>query len=634
MQEKETKKTLIFILVAGMALLVAWEPWRPAPLDTSAPAEVGQKVFPDFTDPLAAKSLEIVTFNEDNASMRDFRVAQTNGVWSIPSHSDYPADAKQHMADAATALMDLKILNVASDRPGDRKEYGVITPDPKELRVGMTGVGTRVTVKNGKDKVLADLVIGKQVKDQVAQHYVRRADRDQIYTVNIKTDQLSTKFDDWIEKDLLKLNAFDVREVELNDYSSKVGVSQQGKPYLDKDDRNIIKLSYDDSAGKWKLEELTEFDEKREPKPAKLADDEELNTQRLNDLKSALDDLQIVDVERKPVGLSQDLRASEEFLNNSEAMQSLADRGFLPVPVRPGGPREIFSTDGEATCTTKDGVRYVLRFGNLSGTSTPEQPSGDSEKPKSAAPNRYLFVMVQFDESQIPKPKLKPVPGAAAQEKSEQPESDKKPAVKPADKPAVKPAVKPADKPAEKPADKPADKPVAKPADKPAEKPADKPAAKPAEKPAKPSVPETKTADLQDAAEAPGDQKPAPADKPKAEKSPKAPQADDKKQPETKEPAKPATAAELEKLAVERENKRLQDEYNDAVKRGQEKVKELNDRFADWYFIISDDVFQKIHLGLNDVVKKKEAKKPDSLDALDKLEEGVKIGPGAKDAPQ
>ncbi len=611
MQNKETKKTLTFLLVAGMALLVAWEPWRPAPLDTSAPAEVGQRVFPDFTDPLAAKSLEIVTFNEDNASIRDFQVAQTNGVWSIPSHSNYPADAKQHMADAATALMDLTILNVASDRPGDRKEYGVITPDPKKLRVGMTGVGTRVTVKDGKDKVLADLVIGRLVKDQVAQHYVRRADRDQIYTVSIKTDQLSTKFDDWIEKDLMKLNAFDVREVELNDYSSKVEISPQGQLFLDKQDRNVIKLGYDDSAGKWNLEELTEFDEERQPKPAQLADDEELDTQKLNDLKNALDDLQIVDVERKPEGLSQDLRANEEFLNNAEAMQSLADRGFLPVPVRPGGPREIFSTDGEVTCTTKDGVRYVLRFGNLAGTSMPDEPSDDSEEQKSAAPNRYLFVMAQFDESQIAKPKLKPMPGAAAEEKSDQPEDDKKPADEPAEKPA----------------------------DEPAQKPAEKPADEPAQKPAESSVPQTKTADLQDTAEAKQDQEPAPAEEAKPEESPKAPQADDQKEPDakepdTKEPEKPATPEELEKLAVERENKRLQDEYDDALKRGQEKVEELNDRFADWYFIISDEVFQKIHLGLDDIVKKKPAEKPDALDALDNLEEGIKIGPGAKDAPQ
>src|SRR5690606_23363145 len=121
---------LIYVLVAGMALLVAWEPWRPAPADTSVPERVGQKLFPSFDNPLAAKSLEVMTFNEADATLRDFKVAQQNGVWSIPSQSGYPADAKEHMAKAATALMDIKVLGVVSDSPGDQKIYGVITPDP------------------------------------------------------------------------------------------------------------------------------------------------------------------------------------------------------------------------------------------------------------------------------------------------------------------------------------------------------------------------------------------------------------------------------------------------------------------------------------------------------------------------
>ena len=58
---QENHKTLTFVLVAAMAALVAWEPWRP-PVSTDAPPEeVGTKLFPDFKDPLAAKSLEVVT---------------------------------------------------------------------------------------------------------------------------------------------------------------------------------------------------------------------------------------------------------------------------------------------------------------------------------------------------------------------------------------------------------------------------------------------------------------------------------------------------------------------------------------------------------------------------------------------
>ena len=59
-----------------------------------------------------------------------------------------------------------------------------------------------------------------------------------------------------------------------------------------------------------------------------LAEDEELNAESLNALKTALDDLKIVDVKRKPQGLSDNLKAGEDFLNNREALQDLIGKGF------------------------------------------------------------------------------------------------------------------------------------------------------------------------------------------------------------------------------------------------------------------------------------------------------------------
>ncbi len=580
-EKKENQKTLIYVLVAGMALLVAWEPWRPAPPDHSAPAEVGAKLFRDFKDPLAAKNLEVTKFDEDTATIRPFKVAQVDGVWSIPSHSNYPADAQDHMAAAATSLLDLTILGEVTRNAGDQELYGVITPDPKTLSQGATGVGTRVTLRDDKDKVLADLVIGKPVKDQPALRYVREAGRDPIYTVAISTDRFSTKFEDWIEEDLLKLNAFDVREVELNDYSIEEAPLQDRQIGLRMNPRMKTKLAFDDTKSSWSLVEMTEFDDQQQATPTQLAENEELNAEILNALKTALDDLKIVDVERKPKGLSQDLRASEELVKNPETQGSLVARGFYPVQVE--DHLEIFSSEGEATCTTKDGVRYVLRFGRLAGGPVDDEPKDeatDDDQPKSdPALNRYLFVMAQFDESQIPKPEFEPVPG-------EEPPADEKPADATEADTATEPEV---DAPAEE------------------KKPADG---------SEPPVPETKTSA---AAQAEGDTgEEDPADKQSATDEPKAEDGKSEEKPAADAPAeiKPAapTPEEQQKVAVERENKRRQEEYDDAIKKGQDKVKELNDRFADWYFIISDDVYKKIHLGRGDIVKAKVVK-----DAVDEL---------------
>jgi len=568
MQDKESKKTLIYVLVAGMALLVAWEPWRPAPADTSVPERVGQKLFPDFNNPLAAKSLEVMTFNEADATLRDFKVAQQNGVWSIPSQSGYPADAKEHMAKAATALMDIKILGVASDLPGDQKVYGVITPDPAKLKVGETGVGTRVTVRDGSDKVLADLVIGKPVKDAPQQRYVREAGRDAIYTVAVSTNEFSTKFGDWIEKDLLKLNALDVKQVELNDYSSQARATREGQ-FLALDQRSEIDLGFDDAKNVWSLIEMKEFDAEGKPTTITLSDTEELDAEKLNAMKTALVDLKIIDVERKPSGLSQDLKASEEFVKNREAAVSLQQRGFFPASTQDGG-LQIYSSEGEVMASTKEGVKYILRFGNLAdaGTEGEKPAEGDAEKKdgddESTGPSRYLFLTAQFDETMIAKPELLPLPGET---KPTEAAAEEKPATETLAEAPASEAPSAEAKPAE-------DAPVG---DKPAEK---------------APVPETKTAGQEPAAA----EAAAPA---KTEEKPAA--AEEPAEAEKKEP----TAEEAERLAVEKENKRRQDEYDAKVKAGQDKVKQLNERFADWYYIISDDTYKKIHLGRKDIIKAK-----------------------------
>ena len=519
------------------------------------------------------------------------------------------------MAQAATALLDLEILGVASSSPGDQELYGVLSPDAEKLRPGAVGIGRRVTLKN-ESKVLADLIIGKEVKDQPALHYVRRADRDQIYRVSIKTDKFSTKFEDWIEKNLLKLNAFDVRGIELNDYSLTEHRALDGVTLRIKKN-SLMKLAYDDAKSNWNLVEMATFDKEGEPVPAEMGADEELNAEKLNALKSALNDLLIVDVQRKPKGLSQDLRASDEFVKDNEAKMSLIERGFYPV----GPNNEIYSSEGEATCTTKDGVRYVLRFGNLAGgpASKDEKKPGEKEKSNPAL-NRYLFVMAQLDKSQIPEPQLE---GASGEEQpadaqpGEEPSAEKADPKDGGDKPAGE-KVEEEKVPEEKTAaednatdDQPA--PKAKKSSGKSKKgstKAKKTAAQDADAPA--------TADPQAADAKPaGDQADAPpADAPKADAAP----------PEKKDD-KPAALDDEKQIAIKKENKRKQDEYEAAIKKAEDRVKELNDRFADWYFIISDDVYKKIHLGRADIVKKKEAEKTDKVPGvgdLQELEKGLK----------
>ena len=103
-------------------------------------------------------------------------------------------------------------------------------------------------------------------------------------------------------------------------------------------------VDFDSKDSKWTL---VDDEDVRSTRPAsgrnvKLGEDEELNATKLNELKTALDDLKIVDVVRKPAGLSADLRAGEDVSKNRETALALQRRGFFLVPDSGEYVRDLF----------------------------------------------------------------------------------------------------------------------------------------------------------------------------------------------------------------------------------------------------------------------------------------------------
>ena len=89
-------------------------------------------------------------------------------------------------------------------------------------------------MSNAENKPLVDLIVGKAVRDAEGQRYVREAGRDVVYVIEIDPAKLSTNFEDWIEKDLLKLNAWDLQQVDVKDYSAEMGLvmTPEGRPSI------------------------------------------------------------------------------------------------------------------------------------------------------------------------------------------------------------------------------------------------------------------------------------------------------------------------------------------------------------------------------------------------------------------
>jgi hypothetical protein len=593
----ENAKTITFVVIGLLAVAIGVYS-RPTSAELDEQTLVGQVLTKKFDSADEAKRLRIVRFDEDTATLREFEVAEQEGLWSIPSKSGYPADAARQMAEAATSLMDRRILAVASSNAGDHEEYGVIDPLSPKLEVGQKGVGTRVTMSDARDEPLADLVVGKAVKDAAGQRYVREAGRDVVYVIEIDPTKLSTNFEDWIEKDLLKLNSWDLQQVQIKDYSAEMHLvmGQDGRPGLglSMDPRSEMTLAYNDSDAKWSAVKLQSFNPAKEAySDFSLADGEELNSESLNSLKTALDDLQIVDVVRKPQGLSNDLKAGADFMNNVEALQDLVRKGFIPARA-PGGStaEELISSDGEVIATMKNGTEYVLRFGNLTNVGTEGQPSGQASEAegdvagntkKDAGVHRYLFVMARFNEAAVKRPELQDLPelpaeaaatpanpttgqsDTAQQSHQEAPAADSTSSEAPAAETSVPGSAGGSD--------------------------------------AEPSASDSQTASTTKNATA--------ADQPATDET--------KAADESSKTENQAAAAEAEKTKkleelvaerkrIEQENTRKEDEYKQTLEKGREVVKDLNLRFGDWYFVVADDVFKKIRLNRENIVKKKEKK--------------------------
>ena len=159
----------------------------------------------------------MVAFDEATASARPFRVTNQDGIWTIPSHNDYPADGADRLARTAAGVIGITRDDFRSDNVADHEALGVLDP-LDEAATGLTGRGTRVTLRGDNDVALADFIIGHELEDRPGFRFVRLPDQKRVYAARMEID-LSTSFADWIEKDLLLVERTDIDQVVLYDYS-------------------------------------------------------------------------------------------------------------------------------------------------------------------------------------------------------------------------------------------------------------------------------------------------------------------------------------------------------------------------------------------------------------------------------
>jgi hypothetical protein len=373
----ETKTTLWFagsaIVLLILAILLA-----PGRITPSAFLDQGQPFFPAFTDPNAATTLEIVGFDEATGAPRPFKVTFTGGRWTIPSHHDYPADAKDRLAKTAAAVIEIKKDDFRSDNVADHELCGVVDP-LDETAAGATGRGQRVTFKDAQNNVLADFVIGKAVEGRPGFRFARVPGQKRTYAVRMNFD-LSAKFEDWIDADLLQIDKGKISQVALHDYSINERTMR-----IEERDKLVLNLD----KGTWNAN--------------RMSAGQQVDSAKMQQLLTTIDQLKIVGIRPKPEGLSASLsQAADGKPISTQDVLSLQSKGFFLT--REG---DMKSNEGELQVRTTEGVVYTLRFGEVlygSGMAVSAGTEEGADQGAGGTASRYLFITTRFDASILPEP--------------------------------------------------------------------------------------------------------------------------------------------------------------------------------------------------------------------------------------
>ena len=376
----ETRKTLAF---AGAAVLATVAAYLAAPADPTPEAfsDRGEVFFPEFTDPNDAATLEVIDFDEVTGGVAAFNVVFKGTRWRIPSHHNYPADDRDRLARTAAGLIEVRKDDVVAEVAADHEALGVVDPLDESV-ASLAGRGKRVTIKDGNDNLLADLIIGKSVPGREGRYrYLRVPGQKRTYAARFDVD-VSSRFGDWIEQDLLEVDRDRIEQVILKDYSidERTRVLNQ---------RDTIILARGDPDWTANL----------------MRSGQKVDGAKMEDLLKALDELTIVGVRPKPAGLSRSLEDNDEGISITRSdLASLQEKGYFFT-----GDGQLVSNEGETQVLTADGVVYTLRFGEIvygagdavtAGTGS--VGAGGSGGP---GENRYLFITTGFDGSMFPEPR-------------------------------------------------------------------------------------------------------------------------------------------------------------------------------------------------------------------------------------
>ncbi|OQY59443.1 MAG: hypothetical protein B6245_06720, partial [Desulfobacteraceae bacterium 4572_88] len=174
--------------------------------------KMGEKLLPDFPVNDVGK---ITIQDHENAVV----LKKGESVWEVENKFNYPADFSK-LTDFVKKFNEAKIGS--SFKADDAKLARLSLHRPDKEDVPDEQKGTHVLLEDKDQKVLADMMLGK-ARDASAGsggHYVMLDKDPDIYLVDQSFRFLDKTTDEWIDKELLNVKAYDIEEVRCTDSKS------------------------------------------------------------------------------------------------------------------------------------------------------------------------------------------------------------------------------------------------------------------------------------------------------------------------------------------------------------------------------------------------------------------------------
>ncbi|WP_182867519.1 DUF4340 domain-containing protein [Rhodopirellula sp. JC639] len=539
----ETRRTVLYAGVALLCLLATGAiELATRPAIIAEYGKVGQEFYPEFRDPTLASALNVAVIDPDQVESKQFSVRRTENGQWV-----IPSH-HNYPADAADQL-----ARTAGSVIGIKRGAMVTRWQADHARYGVVNPKTDSLEVGQVDGVGKRLTLRGEDDSVLADYIIGKKVEDQ-------TDQYYVRHPDEDEVYVATLNIdlstkfSDWIDTDLFDINSSDVVNVTLNDYQFDElkgtvtERQVTTLQRESSVDDWQMEGIDQ-------------ETEQVNRDAIRDTVNAIANLEIAGVRPKQTGLTPELQLDRNALASQrdvDRLQSdLLSRGFLLQPDQNNQDTlKLIAREGELATATDDGLVYNLYFGRVFTGSQEELEiglGGDDQDAESGD---------DADQSQTSDDQTGEEDGNAEQVGND---SDKDASEKPGRYVFVTVNFDPQFL---------------------------------GDEPAKPTEPE-KPQELQDAEE-------------KAE----ADSDDSKSSEESGEEAseEQAQAERLETLKEEYESKMeayrsdldAWESYQEKITQGREKAQTLNRRFAQWYYVIPGDDYDKLALTRSDLVEAKE----------------------------